>query len=97
MKQNWFKKWIPAISERETIQLQNNEGLHLIDFDMMIKGHVYERPTGKVRQCAVTVDGATRLVTSGDKVDKATYDALVCFNAIKPVQPKSKQSAKVAD
>ena len=52
-------------------------GLHLIEFDMMLKGSLYTRPTGQVRQFGVTVRGATHLVTSGDVVDDPTYRALV--------------------
>lgn len=52
-------------------------GLHLIEFDMMLKGSLYTRPTGQVRQFGVTVRGATHLVTSGDVVDEPTYQALV--------------------
>ena len=55
-----------------------------IDFDMMLKGSVYSRPSGKVKQYGVTVDGATKVVTSGDFVDRDTYDALIKANAIRP-------------
>ena len=54
-----------------------------IDFDMMLKGSVYDRPTGRVRQYGVTVDGATRVITSGDFVDRVTYDALLKAGAIR--------------
>ena len=53
-----------------------------IDFDMMLKGSVYERRNGPIRQFGVTVDGATRIVSSGDTVDSETYDALVAAGAI---------------
>ena len=52
-------------------------GFHLIEFDMMLKGSLYTRTTGQVRQFGVTVRGATHLVTSGDVVDEPTYQALV--------------------
>lgn len=52
---------------------------------MMLKGSLYERKGGVVRQATVTVDGATRLVTSGDRIDRRTYDALVVAGAISPV------------
>lgn len=50
---------------------------------MMVKGSVYKRRSGLVRQFGVTVDGATRLVTSGDIVDRQTYDALLAVAAIR--------------
>lgn len=56
-----------------------------IDFDMMLKGSVYNRPSGKVKQYGVTVDGATKVITSGDFVDRETYDALIKAGAIRPV------------
>jgi hypothetical protein len=55
-----------------------------IDFEMMLKGSIYDRPTGRVRQFGVTVDGATRVVTSGDFVNRETYDALLKAGAIRP-------------
>jgi hypothetical protein len=54
-----------------------------IDFDMMLKGSVYDRPTGRVRQYGVTVDGSTRVITSGDYVNRETYDALLKAGAIR--------------
>jgi hypothetical protein len=98
MKQHWLKKWLPGSPDREPIPFPHDLGQYTIEFDMMLKGHMYERSSGKVRQCAVTVDGATRLVTSGDKVDRATYDALVNFNAIRPLQTETQSHrAEVAD
>lgn len=55
-----------------------------IDFDMMLKGNVYKRPSGQVRQFGVTVRGSTRLVTSGDWVDRDTYEALIEAGAVRP-------------
>jgi hypothetical protein len=55
-----------------------------IEFDMMLKGSVYDRPSGRVRQYGVTVDGSTRVITSGDFVDRDTYDALLRAGAIRP-------------
>ena len=63
----------------------DSQELFLIEIDMMLKGNTFKRPQGTVRQCAVTVDGATRLVTSGDTVDRDTYDALVLAQAIHPI------------
>ena len=51
---------------------------------MMIKGSIYDRPSGRVRQFGVTVDGATKVITSGDFVDRATYEALLKAGAIRP-------------
>ena len=58
-----------------------------IEFDMMLKGAVIKRRSGSVRQFAVTVGGSTRLVTSGDTVDRETYDALVAGGVVKDARP----------
>lgn len=63
--------------------LSSGEHFH-ISYDMMVKGFVYKRRSGIVRQFGVTVGGATRLVTSGDVVDRPTYDALLAAGAIRP-------------
>ena len=61
--------------------------LYRIDHDMMLKGSICKRRKGPVRQYGVTVNGATRLVTSGDTVDEETYDALLRVGAIRPANP----------
>lgn len=58
-----------------------------IEFDMMRKGHIVQRRGRKVRQYLVSVDGSTRLVTSGDVVDRATYEALVAAGCVVPPAP----------
>lgn len=58
--------------------------LYRIDYDMMLKGSHAVRRGKPIRQYGVTVDGATRLITSGDAVDRKTYEALVAAGAIKP-------------
>ena len=58
-----------------------------IGFEMMVKGSIIERRSGPVRQFGVTVNGSTRLVTSGDTVDRRTYDALLVAGAIRPKTP----------
>ncbi len=55
-----------------------------IEFEMMLKGAVYDRAGGKIKQYGVTVDGATKVVTSGDFVDQATYKALLTSGAVRP-------------
>jgi hypothetical protein len=57
-----------------------------IDFAMMLKGHIIKRGSQQVRQIGVTVNGSTRLVTSGDMVDLATYEALVRAGIVAPPQ-----------
>ena len=59
-----------------------------IDFDMMLKGSVLKRRGRPIRQFGVTVHGATRLVTSGDVVDRPTYEALLAVGAIRQPAPQ---------
>jgi len=54
-----------------------------IDFDMLVKGNITRRGRTTIRQYCVTVDGATRLVTSGDTVDRKTWRALVEAGAVR--------------
>ncbi len=57
---------------------------YFVDFDMMTKGSIVKRRRETVRQFGVTVNGSTRLVTSGDTVDAATYNALLAAQALRP-------------
>lgn len=58
-------------------------GLHVIEYEMMLKGSINTRNGVSVRQFGVYVDGVIRLVTSGDCVDRETYEALLAAGAIK--------------
>lgn len=53
-----------------------------IEFDMMKKGAVLQRRGKPIRQFAVTVNMSTRVVTSGDVVDRDTFEALVAAGAV---------------
>lgn len=73
----------------------DRQQLHRIDFEMMLKGSVYRRRRGTVRQYGVTVNGSTRLVTSGDVVDDDTFHALIVAGAIRPPQAIPPKPGKV--
>lgn len=64
--------------------LPERQQFYRIEFEMMLKGSVCKRRKKTVRQFGVTVNGATRLVTSGDTVDRETYQALLAAGAIRP-------------
>jgi len=53
-----------------------------IEFDMLKKGAVFQRRGKPIRQFAVTVNMSTRVVTSGEVVDRETYEALVAAGAV---------------
>lgn len=68
-------------------EVPERQQFYFIDFDMMLKGSICKRRKKTVRQFGVTVNGATRLVTSGDTVDRETYQALLAAGAIRPQAP----------
>lgn len=74
-----------------------------VHFDDMLKGYYVERKGERIRQFCVYVDGASRLVTSGDIVDRVTFKALIEAGAVEPsVEPikptaASNDSAPPAD
>lgn len=55
-----------------------------IRFDDMLKGNYAMRNGERIRQFCVYVDGASRLVTSGDVVDQTTCEALIEAGAVEP-------------
>ena len=65
--------------QRDAVQAQR----YRIDYDMMLKGNICQRNNEKARQIGVTVDGATRVVTSGNEVDRPTYEALLECGALR--------------
>jgi len=97
MNLDWINSWKKRLQTRPFSKYgqQSHNDQIFIHIDMLLKGNFYNRPGGRVRQCAVTVDGATRLVTSGEWVDKSTYDALIEFQAVLP-QKKESESRELA-
>ncbi|MDK1022532.1 MAG: hypothetical protein QGD90_12960 [Candidatus Hydrogenedentes bacterium] len=78
-------KWRKFSKEDESAP--QPEKLMRLEFQMMLRGNVIERPSGKVRQIGVTVEGSTKVVTSGDLIDRETYEALIRAGAIQPKAP----------
>ncbi len=70
-------------ARQHALETEGSPALFHIGFDMMMKGALLKRGRETVRQYGVTVAGSTRLVTSGDIVDRATYDALLAAGAIR--------------
>ena len=58
--------------------------LYVVGYENMMKGNKLTRRGKPIRQVAVVVDGTVKLVTSGDKVDRRTYDALIGAGIIAP-------------
>jgi len=76
---------LPPLQRSATDPQAEQPLLYRIEYEMMLKGSVCQRRSGPIRQYGVTVNGSTRLVTSGDVVDAATYGALLAAQAIRPV------------
>jgi hypothetical protein len=76
--------------------IPERQQLFHIGYDMMLKGSLIQRRRGVVRQFGVTVNGSTRLVTSGDTVDLDTYHALLAAGAIRPIAPEPRSAPSKA-
>lgn len=76
------KRSIPPPYRKQSDSTSRSGGLYPIEFDMMLKGSITQRHGVSVRQFGVYVNGSTRLVTSGDHVDRETYEALIAEGAI---------------
>lgn len=59
-------------------------GLFTIEYEMMRRGTRLMRRGAEVRQIMVMVGNTSTLVTSGDRVDRATYEALLAAGVIDP-------------
>ena len=51
---------------------------------LMLKGNKLTRRGRPIRQVAIVVEGTVKLVTSGDRVDRRTYDALIESGVLPP-------------
>lgn len=58
--------------------------LYVVPYEGMQKGNKLIRKGKPIRQVAVNVGGTVRLVTSGDAVDRHTYDALIGAGVLPP-------------
>jgi hypothetical protein len=77
------KSGVPPRGDGETSSSGSPLG-YFIEFETMLKGRAFRRGSENVRQFGVTVNGSTKLVTSGDWVDRETYIALIDAGAIPP-------------
>jgi hypothetical protein len=74
----------PAVRGGGDVTRPGEPGFYQIEFDMLLKGSVSRRKGRDIRQVCVMVEGAPRLVTSGDVVDRKIYDALIAAGAVLP-------------
>lgn len=58
--------------------------LYVVAYENMLKGNKLIRRGTPIRQAAVVVDGTVKLITSGDKVNRRTYDALIDAGIVAP-------------
>lgn len=57
---------------------------YVVAYENMLKGNKLSRRGKPIRQVAIVVDGTVRLITSGDAVDRATYEALIGAGVLPP-------------
>lgn len=56
--------------------------MFIVEYDRMLKGNKLSRRGRPIRQVAVVVHGTVTLITSGDMVDRKTYEALIAAGAL---------------
>lgn len=83
----WFRKKerlsdVPPHLRSGDTAASQKPAFYRIEFDMMKKGAVLQRRGKPIRQYAVTVNMTTRVVTSGDVVDRETFEALVAAGVV---------------
>ena len=83
----WFRKRdklsdVPPHLRSGDAGAAQRPAFYRIEFDMLKKGAVLQRRGKPIRQFAVTVNMSTRVVTSGDVVDRETFEALVAAGAV---------------
>ena len=72
--------------------------LYLVAYDSMQKGNKLLRKGKPIRQVAIVVDGTAKLVTSGDRVDRRTIEALIGAGVLPPPntpRPNDAQSPRI--
>lgn len=81
---NWLKDILRSQEIKESQSIPEGETF-LIERERMIKGSDVVRGNKIVRQFAVMVNGSVHVVTSGDRVSRAVYEALLEAKAITPI------------
>lgn len=76
----WSKRGTLTASERS--DAAEPPEAYRVDFEKMLKGSLVQRRGKTIRQFGITMDGSTRLITSGDLVDRETYEALVAAGVL---------------
>ncbi|MCA1902510.1 MAG: hypothetical protein LDL53_09900 [Candidatus Hydrogenedens sp.] len=81
---SWLKQLLKNQEIKESLSTPDSETF-LIERDMMLKGTDVPRGNKIVKQFAVMVNGAVHVVTSGDRVNRSVYKALLEAGAIIPI------------
>ena len=58
--------------------------LYVVAYESMLKGNKVLRKGKPIRQVAIVVEGTVRLITSGDRVDRRTIEALIGAGVLPP-------------
>ncbi len=95
----WLTQLLRNQELKESQSVTENETF-LIEREMMLKGTDVPRGNKIVRQFAVMVNGAVYVVTSGERVSRAVYEALLEAGAVIPIpgvdiKPRSQSSGSL--
>jgi hypothetical protein len=74
----------PGTSQKP-VPTKDAGGLVLVTYEMMKKGSCLTRRGIETRQILVMVGNGVKLVNSGDRVDRDTYEALLKMDVIDPI------------
>ncbi len=80
--------WLTQLLRNEEIkksQSTSESETFLIEREMMLKGTDVPRGNKIIRQFAVMVNGSVYIVTSGERVNRDVYEALLEVGAIIPI------------
>lgn len=83
-KPSWLQKILKEQEKKES-QVSPETETFLIEREMMLKGAEVPRGNKIVKQFAVMVNGSVHVVTSGDRVNRQVYEALLEAKAIVPI------------
>lgn len=65
--------------------------MYVVSYENMLKGNKVMRRGKPIRQVAIVVEGTVKLITSGDRVDRRTYDALIGAGVLPPANLPRKE------
>lgn len=75
---------VPPMGKEGGARPAVEQELYVVAYESMQKGNKLFRKGKPIRQVAIVVQGTARLVTSGDRVDRRTFEALIGAGVLPP-------------